>query len=99
MSTESPPAVPADEVHADDDPVSPTLARSLDAFRRDLPALLKTHYGRWVAYHGDEQLGFGKTQTELARKCLARGLKLDEFLVCSIEPEIADEDITWSFGA
>jgi hypothetical protein len=81
-----------------DDPVPPMLARSLEAFRRDLPCLLKTHYGQLVAYHGDEQMGFGKTETELYEKGFARGLKQDEFLVCAIEPEIPDEDITWSYG-
>jgi len=81
-----------------DDPVPPLLARSLDAFRRDLPRLLETHYGKWVAYHGDAQVGFGKTETELYRKCLARGMKRDEFLVCSIEPEIPDDEICWSYS-
>jgi hypothetical protein len=81
-----------------DDPVPAMLTRSLAAFRRDLPKLLDTHYGKWVAYHGDERLGFGKTETKLYEEHLAAGLKLDEFLVCSIEPEIADEDITWSSG-
>jgi hypothetical protein len=75
------------------------LARSLDAFRRDLPRLLETHYGKWVVYHDDAQLGFGKTETELYEKCLARGMKRDEFLVCSIEPEIPDDEITWSYGS
>lgn len=81
-----------------DDSVPPMLGRSLDAFRRDLPRLLKTHYGKWVAYHGDAQLGFGRTEKELYEKCLARGMKRDEFLVCSIEPEIPDKEISGSYG-
>ncbi len=32
-----------------DEPVPPMLARSLEAFRRDLPRLLETDYGKWVA--------------------------------------------------
>lgn len=43
----------------------PMIQKSIDAFRRDLPELLKTHPGKWVAYHCDERVGFGKTQTEL----------------------------------
>src|SRR5438445_6622354 len=35
-------------------PASPLQARSTDAFYRNLPKLLKKHYGKWVAYHGDE---------------------------------------------
>lgn len=89
-------------ISADDqaavDPVAPMLTRSLEAFRRDLPRLLETHYGKWVAYRGDERLGLGRTQTELYQQGFARGLKADEFLVCSIEPEIPDEEITWSYG-
>ena len=41
----------------------PMIQKSIDAFRRDLPELLKTHYRKWVAYHGDERIGFGKTGT------------------------------------
>jgi len=40
------------------------------AFYRNLPELLKKHYGKWVAYHGDEFMGLGRTQTELYQKCL-----------------------------
>ena len=39
--------------------ISPMVAKSQEAFRRDLPELLKNHYGQWVAYHGDERLGLG----------------------------------------
>ena len=100
MSTETHEALAAGKLDDArfDDSVPPMLGRSLDAFRRDLPRLLKTHYGKWVAYHGDAQVGFGRTETELYAKCLAQGMKRDEFLVCSIEPEIPDEEICWSYG-
>ena len=99
MSAETHPVTATDDgSEPASDPVSPLLAQSLQAFRRDLPRLLETHHGRWVAYHGDEQLGFSRTQTELYEKGFARGLKPDEFLVCSIEPEIPDDEITWSCG-
>ncbi len=42
------------------------IQKSIDAFRRDLPELLRTHPGQWVAYHGDERIGFGRTETELS---------------------------------
>jgi hypothetical protein len=82
----------------DDDPVAPMIARSLEAFRRDLPQLLKTHRGRWVAYHGDQQIGFARNGNALFEKCFRRGLKADEFLVRLVLEEIADEDITWSWN-
>jgi hypothetical protein len=53
----------------------------MDAFYRDLPELLKKHYRKWVAYHGNDCLGVGRTQTELYEQCLRRGLKEDEFIV------------------
>jgi len=86
------------DVQLDDDPVAPMIALSLEAFRRDLPQLLKTHNGKWVAYHGDEQVGFARNGTKLYETCLRRGLKRDEFLVRFVATEIADEDITWSWN-
>jgi hypothetical protein len=56
-------------------------ARSQEAFYRDLPGLLKTHCRQWVAYHGDECLGFARTQTELHERCLRQGLQDGEFIV------------------
>lgn len=43
--------------------------------------MLKKHYGQWVAYHGDECAGVGRTQTDVYQECLRRGLKEDEFEV------------------
>ncbi len=67
------------------------IERSQAAFRRDLPELMKTHYRQWVAYHGDERVGFGKTERELYEKCLRYGWTDEEFVVRSIEPEMDDE--------
>jgi hypothetical protein len=55
--------------------------RAQAAFYRDLPRLLKTHLGQWVAYHGDDFVGCGRTQTELYRRCIERGLRENEFVV------------------
>lgn len=71
--------------------VTPMIARSQAAFRRDLPELLKTHYRQWVAYHGEDRIGYGGTQFELYDECHRRGLRDDEFVVRSIEPELSDE--------
>ncbi len=70
----------------------PMIQKSIDAFRRDLPELLKTHPGKWVAYHGDEQVGFGRTQTQLYQRCFARGLTRDDFIVGFTEPGAFDPD-------
>jgi hypothetical protein len=69
----------------------PLIERALAAFRRDLPELMKTHYRKWVAYHGDERIGFAKTETELYQECFRRGWTEEEFLVRSVEPEMPEE--------
>lgn len=68
--------------------IAPIISRAQAAFRRDLPQLLADRPGQWVAYHGDEQIGYAGTKTELYQDCLRRGLKRHDFLVCSIEPEM-----------
>jgi hypothetical protein len=70
----------------------PMIQKSIDAFRRELPELLRTHPGRWVAYHGDQRVGFGKTQTELYQRCFAQGLTRDDFIVGFTEPGAFEPD-------
>jgi hypothetical protein len=65
--------------------------RSLLAFRRDLPALLKERPGEWVAYHGDRRVGIARTDLELYQECARQGISFDEFIVCPIELEPPDE--------
>jgi hypothetical protein len=73
--------------------IPPMIQRSMEAFRRDLPGLLqmKRLDGQWVAYHGDCQIGFAKTKTPLYQQCLERGLKIDEFIVMCVMPDLPDE--------
>jgi len=70
--------------------IAPMVAKSQEAFHRDLPELLKNRYGQWVAYQGNERVGFGRTQLELYRECLRRGLKDEDFVVWGITPEWPD---------
>jgi hypothetical protein len=70
--------------------VSPLIQGAEDAFRRDLPQLLGERPGQWVAYQGPRQIGFGATKLQLFQDCLNRGLRRDEFLVLSIEPEMGE---------
>jgi len=60
---------------------------SQQAFWRDLPGLLKRKWGRrrFVAYHGDQRIGFVRTQTELYQECFRRGLQRGEFYVGLLE--------------
>jgi len=70
----------------------PMIQKSIDAFRRDLPEMLKKHRGKWVAYHGDQRIGFGRTETELYEVCFRHGLKRDDFVVCGVEEGVFDPD-------
>jgi hypothetical protein len=74
--------------------------RSYAAFYRDLPTLLQKHCGQWVAYHGDDCVGFGPSQTELFHTCLQRGLKEDEVVVLFADhAALADHekiDLPWN---
>jgi hypothetical protein len=63
------------------------IAASRQAFRDELPQLLREHAGQWVAYHRKQCLGFSTSQRALYKECLDRGFSLDEVLVCSIEPD------------
>jgi hypothetical protein len=67
------------------------ILRAQQAFWRDLPELLKlrSRKRRWVAYQGDERIGFGKTDTELFQECFRRGLRRGEFYVGPLEPREA----------
>ncbi|MFL5342981.1 MAG: hypothetical protein ACJ8F7_22850 [Gemmataceae bacterium] len=63
------------------------MRRSMEAYWRDLPALLKSRYrGQWVAYHGNERVGFARTQGDLVEECYRRGLAHEEFWVDRVEP-------------
>jgi len=71
--------------------IPPLIAQGREAFRRDLPDLLKCCSGKWVAYSGSQQLGMGRTKTQLYQECLKRGLRRGEFIVLIVEPQFDDE--------
>lgn len=76
------------------------MLRSKAAFLRDLADLMrrKSRKIRWAAYHGDERVGLGATETELYQLCQARGLREEEFYVGLIEPHPPEiEEIDPSF--
>ena len=81
-------------------PPLPQIARSVDAFRRDLPDLLSSHAGQWVAYSGDEQVGFARTRRKVCAKCFRRGLTRNDFIAVLVEPGALqpDEEIEVTHG-
>src|SRR4051794_15607842 len=70
--------------------VSPFILCAEDAFRLDLPQLLKERPGQWVAYHGHQRLDFAATKPQLYQECVNRGLQPEEFHILSIEPEMGE---------
>lgn len=61
--------------------------RALQAFQRDLPQLFHQRPGQWVAYQGDQLLGFGEQKHLLYQHCFDRGLQQEQFVVFCIEPQ------------
>jgi hypothetical protein len=75
-----------DPAQAVDKPALGPLA--LATFRRDLPRLLEERPGQWVAYYGDQLVGFAKTQLELILECERRGYRGRDYVVAPVEPEL-----------
>jgi hypothetical protein len=71
--------------------IPPLIAQAREAFRRDLPELMKKRFRQWVAYYGDKRIGFGSSQRQLYQKCLRQGYPNGEFLVDCIIPEMPEE--------
>jgi hypothetical protein len=69
----------------------PIILQARAAWRRDLPTLLKSHPGKWVAYHGSRQVGIRSCKTDLFQQCLRAGVDRGQFLVLRIEPELEHE--------
>lgn len=80
---DQPPPVPEGETG-----VSPGVRRSQESYWRDLPDLLKLKFPerQWVAYHGEQRVGFASTVAELYRECERRGIPIGEFYVDRVEP-------------
>jgi hypothetical protein len=62
----------------------PIVLEAGEAFRRDLPELLKERPGQWVAYYGAQRLGFSTSKTTLWNECLRQGY--EDFIVVRIWP-------------
>lgn len=80
--TESPPSEyipPPDgaEIHA----------RGCRAYERDLPELMKTHYGKAVAYYGEQRFGPANTFDEVDSKCRKAGVDFNFVIFRVVEPD------------
>jgi hypothetical protein len=60
------------------------------AFRDQLPNLLHSHAGQWIAYHGTEVIGIGAKKADVYRTTRERGLRTEDVLVRCIEPLVEE---------
>jgi hypothetical protein len=60
---------------------------SARAFARDLPDLLQSHAGQWVAYANGERRGFAARQTPLYVALVEQGYAEDEIVVRFVAPD------------
>lgn len=69
------------------------IARSRDAFLRDLPELLANpKYDRWsVLYQREKQIAIAETEIELIRECNRRGIREEDCYIGCICPHSDDE--------
>jgi hypothetical protein len=66
------------------------IREAQEAFCRALPALLRDHPGKWVAYRGSTLEEVADSEDEVYRRCDKRGLDLGILLVRPVEelPEV-----------
>ena len=80
----------AGEESGETDPTVPEtpLSRSQAAYQAELPELLESDRGKWVAYADGKRVRIANTQAELYRHCLKDlGLTHDRFVVRRIIPD------------
>lgn len=68
-----------------------------ETFCRDLPELLKSHEGKWVAYRGAQRLGLAESSTSLYREYVAQGLDPKELFVELIHPEAGSNQFSFTW--
>lgn len=61
--------------------------RGCRAFTRDLPELMKTHYGKAVAYYGERRFGPTDTFDEVDAQCHDAGVDFNFVIFRVVEPE------------
>jgi hypothetical protein len=68
--------------------IPPGIRRSQEAYWRALPELLRfaSRKRQWVAFHGEERVGFSRTEAELYQTCYGRGLNDLDFYVGRLRP-------------
>ncbi len=63
-------------------------------YLRDLPQLLVSKPGRWVAYTSQGLIAEGDDELAVFRSCGERGLQRGQFVVARVEPDLPAAEIT-----
>lgn len=81
-------------------PARPTaeMAAAEALYLRDLPGLLETKLGWWVAYSPEGCIAEGKDELALFEACLRQGHQRGRFLVARVEPDAPAVEITESWS-
>lgn len=66
------------------------------AFCRDLPELLSTQEGKWVAYRGAQRLGLAESSSALYQKYMGQGIDPKDLLIELIHPEAGSNEFSLS---
>lgn len=69
------------------------IEQAWEAFQREAPLLIPGHAGEWVAYHGEQRVGFARTRAEAWQACLDQGLPEGEFWVLNVQPVLGEDVI------
>jgi hypothetical protein len=93
---------PAHQPHPE---TPPMMLRSMQAYWRDLPELLRRRRNRrkWVAYHGEERVAITRSEVDAYQECFRRGLERGQFYVDKVEadpdgiPPWGTFESDWSF--
>jgi hypothetical protein len=72
-------------------PPPPIIVQDVEALRRDLPELLKTYSGQWVAYHGGRRLGFHPTSKTALYRQFEHEVPWDELYVIGLDRALLDD--------
>lgn len=68
-------------------------------YLRDLPQLLVSKAGRWVAYTSQGLIAEGDEELAVFRACDERGLRRGQFVVARVEPDLPAAEITENWFA
>lgn len=70
------------------------LLTSRAAYLERLPELVQAHHGQWVAFHGNELVGFAKSAAALYERCGAQGIERGQVYVGRVARPLAKGEIS-----